>query len=86
MQREKLIKEVKAEYARLAQSQSREDFFDAFSQELPEAYFERLLGFVIHAIEEGRFDRFMNGRQVMEAVANNRERFGIPAEAALPQS
>ena len=79
MQRDKLIKEVKEEYARLAQGHSREDFVQSVTEEPVEAYFERLLGFVIQAIEEGRFDRFMNGRQVMEAVANNRERWGIPA-------
>jgi len=76
MQREKLIREVREEYARLAQSWG--DFIDEAFDEPVEAYFERLFGLVIQAIEEGRFDRFMNGRQVMEAVVNNRERWGIP--------
>jgi len=79
MHRDKLISEVKEEYARLAQGHSREDFIEAHAEQPGEAYFERLLQKVIRAIEEGRFDRFMNGRQVMEAVANNRQRWGISA-------
>ena len=79
MHRDKLICEVKEEYARLAQGHSREDFVEDFGQEGAEAYFERLLQKVIDAILDGRFDRFMNGRQIMEAVANNRERWGISA-------
>lgn len=76
MHREKLIREVKEEYARLADGQSREDFIDN-GKAPPEAYFEQLLGMVLEGIDEGRFDRFMNGRQIMEAVANNRHRWGI---------
>ncbi|MCL2857294.1 MAG: hypothetical protein FWE19_06195 [Oscillospiraceae bacterium] len=77
MHRDKLIYEVKEEYARLAAGHSREDFIDDVSSQSAESYFEQLLQMVINGIEEGRFDRFMNGRQVMEAVANNRERWGI---------
>ena len=77
MNRDKLIQEVKEECARLASGHSRDDFITDCEEEPAQAYFERLLGMIIRAIEEGRFDRFMNGRQVMEAVANNRERWGI---------
>lgn len=76
MHRDKLIQEVKEEYAQLAAGHGRDSFIDS-SQGSAEAYFERLLSMVINAIEDGRFDRFMNGRQIMEAVANNRERWGI---------
>ena len=78
MHRDKLIREVKEEYSRLAAGHSRDDFIDEQGGQPAQAYFERLLDSVIHAVEQGRFDRFMNGRQVMEAVANNRERWGIP--------
>ena len=77
MNRDKLIQEVKEEYARLAAGHSREDFIDDPNSQSAESYFEQLLQTVIKGIEDGRFDRFMNGRQIMEAVANNRERWGI---------
>lgn len=79
MHREKLIHEVKEECARLAQGHSPGDFTQSCAAGSPQVYFEQLLQAVIGAIELGKFDRFMNGRQVMEAVANNGERFGIPA-------
>jgi hypothetical protein len=79
MRRERLISEVKEEYARLAMMQNRDSFIDNDS-EIPEAFFERLLGNVISGIEDGRFDRFMNGRQIMEAVANSPSRWGIPLQ------
>ena len=79
MHRDKLIREVKEEYARLAAGHGREAFIGDCNSQSAESYFEQLLNEVIEAIEEGRFDRFINGRQVMEAVANNRERWGIPA-------
>jgi len=77
MHRDKLISEVKEEYARLAAGHSREDFIEDVNTQSAESYFEQLLDNVIEGIEDGRFDRFMNGRQVMEAVANDRERYGI---------
>ena len=77
MHRDKLIQEVKEEYARLAAGHSREDFIEDTSSQNAESYFEQLLDNVIGAIEAGKFDRFVSGRQVMEAVANNRERWGI---------
>lgn len=79
MHRDKLIEQVKQEYERLAQLQSREHFEDLPDSTTPEAYFEELLHQVIAGIEQGRFDRFMNGRQIVEAVANNRSRWGISA-------
>lgn len=80
MHRDKLISQVKSEYSRLAALESRGDFIDNPGSPTAEAYFEKLLGYVIGAIEEGRFDRFMNGRQILEAVANNRSRWGIPPQ------
>ena len=77
MHRDKLIQEVKDEYARLAAGHGREDFIEDCNSQSAESYFEQLLHTVIEGIEKGRFDRFMNGRQIMEAVANNRERWGI---------
>ena len=76
MHRDKLIQEVKEEYARLAAGHSREDFIESNNQSA-QSYFEQLLNSVIGAIEAGRFDRFVSGREIMEAVANNRERWGI---------
>ena len=78
MHRDKLICEVKEEYARLAAGHGREDFIEDVGSQSAESYFEQLLQMVIEGIEEGRFDRFVSGRQIMEAVASNRERWGIP--------
>ena len=80
MHRDKLIQQVKDEYAIIAGRQIRENFMDKNSPVPPDIYYERLLEQVIAAIQAGRFDRFMNGRQIMEAVANDRQRWGI-----LPQ-
>jgi len=77
MHRDKLIQEVKEEYARLAAGHGREDFIEDASIQSAQGYFEQLLDGVIGAIEDGRFDRFVSGREIMEAVANNRERWGI---------
>ena len=77
MNREKLISQVKEEYARLAAGHGREAFIDDTSQESAESYFERLLQMVIDGILEGRFDRFLTGREIMEAVANDKARWGI---------
>ena len=77
MNRDKLIQEVKAEYARLAAGHDREAFIGDCNSQSAESYFEQLLQNVIEGIEDGRFDRFVSGRQIMEAVANNRERWGI---------
>ena len=77
MHRDKLIQEVKEEYARLAAGHSREDFIEDCCTQSAESYFEQLLQTVIVGIEDGRFDRFINGRQIMEAVANDQERWGI---------
>jgi len=67
---------VKEEHARLAAGYGREDFIDVNNQSA-QNYFEQLLDNMIDAIEDGRFDRFVSGREIMEAVAINRERWGI---------
>ena len=77
MHRDKLIRQVKDEYAIVACRQNRENFADESSAALSDAYYRHLFEQVITAIQAGRFDRFINGRQIMEAVASDRQRWGI---------
>lgn len=78
MDRQYLIDQVKDEYSRLADL---EGLGDNSGQQLtaptPESYYENLLGQVIKGIEAGSFDEFATGREIVEAVANNKDRWGI---------
>lgn len=69
--RDKLIREVKMEYAYLADLQSQEHHMDNGAA-LSGAWYEALLGRVIRGIEGGQFDEYDSGLQIVEAVANNR--------------
>ena len=71
MDREKLIEQVKSEYARLADMASREHItHQSYSPLSPEVYFERTLEKVIREINDGKFDDCVNGQEVVERVAN----------------
>lgn len=73
MDREKLIEQVKAEYARLADMASRGHITNqSYSPYSTEAYFERTLERVIRDINDGKFDDCVSGQQVVERVANQR--------------
>lgn len=71
MNRQDLINEVKAEYARLADLEGREHHHDTrWNSITPEAYYEKLLSQVISDIEGGQFDGYSSGLSIVEAVAN----------------
>lgn len=73
MNREQLIAEVKDEYARLADYASKDNFIDRTSNSITsEAYYENLLQDVLNGIQEGRFDQFESGKEIVEAVANDK--------------
>lgn len=75
MTREQLFKEVKAEYARIAEMASRDNFIDHANADINgEAYFEALLSDVLHGIEKGKFDDCNSGEEVVQAVANDKSR------------
>lgn len=73
MKREELIVQVKNEYARLADISGKENYIDHTEiNETDELYYEILLQRVLNAIQEGRFDGYSSGRDVVEAVANDK--------------
>ena len=75
MDRQQLIDEVKGLYASLAAQESQQHFHQTTSQITPDAYYENLLGQVIHEIQEGRFDRFQSGRSIVDAVSKDKEQW-----------
>ena len=71
--RQKLIDEVKYNYARLADIQSRQVYSPAqFSNMTVEAYYEKLLSDVIGSIQSGAYDGFSSGQDIIESIANTR--------------
>ena len=73
MRREQLMSEVKDEYARLADQSSKEKDVNS-TGENNEVYFERLLQNVLSGIRDGRFDQYQSGKEIVEAVANDKSR------------
>lgn len=72
MNHEKLIAQVKDEYARIASSESQQHFHQTTTEITPEAYYEKLLSKVINEIDKGTFDNFKSGEEVVTAVANDK--------------
>jgi len=72
MNHDKLIAQVKDEYARIASSESQQHFHQTTTEVTPEAYYEKLLSKVINEIDKGTFDNFKSGEEVVTAVANDK--------------
>lgn len=72
MNREKLIDQVKDEYARIASSESQLNLLQSTSKLTPEAYYEKLLSKAIDKINKGTFDDFKSGEQIVSAIANDK--------------
>ncbi|WP_349673123.1 hypothetical protein [Lacrimispora sp.] len=72
MNHDKLIAQVKDEYARIASSESQQHFHQTTTEVTPEAYYENLLSKVINEIDKGTFDNFKSGEEVVTAVANDK--------------
>lgn len=73
MNRDLLIQQVKREYERLAQLESREYITDrSYTTMSPEAYYERTLEKVIRDISAGKYDDCVSGLQIVERNANRR--------------
>lgn len=72
MNRDKLIAQVKNEYARIASSESQQHFHQTTTEITPEAYYENLLSNVITEINKGTFDNFKSGEEVVTAIANDK--------------
>ena len=72
MNRDKLISQVKNEYARIASSESQQHFDQTTTEVTPEAYYEKLLSKVINEISNGTFDNFKSGEEIVNAIANDK--------------
>lgn len=72
--RETLINEVKEHYQHLASRESK-DHVTLTTSQSPEAYIEKLLENVINEINEGSFDSFSSGKEIVESVANNKSKW-----------
>lgn len=73
MNRDLLIQQVKNEYARLAQFESREYVTNqSYSAVSPEVYYERTLERVIRDISAGKYDDCISGLEVVERNANHK--------------
>jgi len=72
MNRDKLIEQVKNEYARIASSDSQQHFNQTTTDLTPEAYYEDLLGKAINEINRGTFDDFKSGEEIVTAIANDK--------------
>lgn len=75
MNRENLIAQVKNEYARLASEETQQHFEQTTSNITPEKYYENLLNLVITEISSGTFDSFRSGKQIMEEVAKDKQKW-----------
>lgn len=71
MDRDQLIQQVKSEYARLADWESREHITtQSYDGASPEAYYEKTLEKAIRDISAGQYDDCLSGQQVVERIAN----------------
>jgi hypothetical protein len=75
MNREKLISQVKEHYAKLASDASQQHFSQTTTDLTPEAYYENILGMVIKEINAGTFDSFSSGQEIINSVANDKNRW-----------
>ena len=67
--REKLISQVKEEYANITASDSQQHFHQTAAGITPEAYYGTLLNAVIADIENGKFDNCASGAEIVNKVA-----------------
>ncbi len=72
MNRDELIDQVKDEYARIASSESQQNFIQSTTDLTPEAYYEKLLSKAVDEINKGTFDNFKSGEDVVSAIANDK--------------
>jgi len=72
MNRDKLIDEIKNEYAKIAASESQEHFNQTTTDMTPEAYYENILDKALNEISKGTFDDFKSGEEIVTAIANDK--------------
>ncbi|MGL5434782.1 MAG: hypothetical protein ACRDBO_05185 [Lachnospiraceae bacterium] len=72
MNHDKLIAQVKEEYARIASMESQQHFHETTTEITAEAYYEKLLNKAIDEISKGTFDNFKSGKEIVTAIANDK--------------
>ncbi len=72
MNRDKLIDQIKNEYAKIAASESQEHFHQTTTDMTPESYYENILDKAINEISKGTFDDFKSGEEIVTAIANDK--------------
>ncbi|NLT14270.1 MAG: hypothetical protein GXY05_07990 [Clostridiales bacterium] len=75
MHRDKLIAQVKNEYSRLADAETQQHFGQTTTGLNAEVYYENLLNMVEKEIDHGTFDGFHSGKEVIEAVAKDKNKW-----------
>ena len=75
MNRDKLTAQVKNEYARLADAETQQHFGQTTTGLNAEVYYGNILNMVEKEIESGTFDNFHSGKEIVEAVANDKNRW-----------
>jgi len=75
MNRDKLVAQVKNEYSRLADAETQQHFGQTATGLNAETYYGNLLNMVEKEISCGTFDMFHSGKEVIEAVANDKHKW-----------
>lgn len=75
MNRDKLTAQVKNEYARLADAETQQHFGQTTTGLNAEVYYGNILNMVEKEIESGTFDGFHSGKEIVEAVANDKNKW-----------
>jgi hypothetical protein len=75
MNRDKLIAQVKNAYERLAEDEHQQHFSQTTAGMSADKYYGSLLNMVENEITRGTFDGFHSGQEVVEAVANNKQKW-----------
>lgn len=68
MKRDKLIEQVKDEYASIASNESQKHFHQTTNSITTEGYYEKLLNAVISEISKGTFDNCRSGTEIINMV------------------
>jgi hypothetical protein len=66
---------VKEQYQELAATENKQQITRSTMGETPDAYYENLLSLVIDEINAGTFDAFYSGHEIVNAVANNKDKW-----------
>ena len=72
MNRDRLIEQVKEEYANLIASGDQQHFHQTTTGITPEAYYSTLQKCVISEINKGKFDTCHSGREIVNKVATDK--------------